>query len=234
MKTSFALIVVLNLFCLAGAMPASAGQPAKAGEVQEQFASGEQLLAQAGSSTGREKIQKAHEAIVCLFYAATNHHAGACADLSKAWQHGIGVQTNLATAYAWLLMAAQLNPAFKPDLDRLVVQLNPGDISQAQNHVSEWQHGRWPFEISKPVEFEDPRLKVQGITLGGTGSLVVVNGSTFAQGDTNEIRPANVQRSPNAPRLTTTCVEIGSDYVLVAVAGEPNLKLLSTDHFGRF
>lgn len=209
-------------------------QAAKIGSVDGACAAGDLLLNQAKNLTGRDRIQKSFDGLSYLFFAATNNNARACADLSAAYCAGIGVQSNLVDAYAWLKLAAHLDASFHQQLDQLVIQLDPDEIRQAQAAADAYQQGHWPVCTIKPVEFADPRLKIQGMTSSNRGPLVVVNGSTFAQGDSNSILPVNAQNRQGTERLAATCLEIGNDYVLLAVAGEPTLKLLPTDHFGRY
>lgn len=210
------------------------GQAAKAGNVDGAYAAGDLMLRQAMNNTGRERILKAHRGIQYLFFAATNHHAQACVRLSEALQNGTGVQTNLPAAYAWLKLASQFDNTLKPNLDRLVVWLEPGEVSQAQELAHEFQIGHWPAGVARPVDEGDPRLMVQGITIGNHGPLVVVNNATLAPGDTAEVRPASGLKNTASEKLTITCREAGADYVLVAVAGETNLKLLSTEQLSRY
>lgn len=206
---------------------------AKAGNVEGALAAGNLLSSQARSSSGRERILKFSESIGYLFFAATNRSPQACADLSGVLQNGIGVQSNLIAAYAWMKLAVQLDRSRKPDLDRLVVQLQPGDVRQAQELADEYRLGHWPSSLVRPVDEQDSRLKVQGISLSSRKPLVVLNGTTFAAGDTIEVHSANGPKRTAADKLTVKCLEIGDDYVLIAITGESNLKLLSTDRLSR-
>lgn len=207
---------------------------AKVGNVEGAFAAGNLLLQQARSSSGRDRILKFSESIGFLFFAATNHSAPACAALSVALQNGIGVQSNLVAAYAWMKMAVQFDPAFKSSLDRLVIRLEPGDVHQAQDLADEYRLGRWSDGLVRPVDEQDARLAVQGFSLGGRKSLVVVNSTTFAVGDTQEVYAiTGSNKRTAANRLTVRCLEIGADYVLVAIGDEANLKLLSISQISR-
>lgn len=209
-------------------------QAAKAGNIEGAFAAGNMILAQARSSSGRERILKSYEGLLYLFCAATNQHVQACVQLSAALQGGNGIQTNLVAAYAWLKRASQLDQTLKPKLDQLVVRLEPGEIRQAQEMAREFQAGRWPADFAQPVDEGDPRLMVQGITVGNRGPLVVINNVTVAVGDTVEVRPVGSLKRVTAERLIITCREAGADYALVAIAGEANLKLLSAEQLSRY
>lgn len=208
-------------------------QAAKAGNVEGAFAAGDLLLNQAKNGSGRERILKCYEGFQYLFFAATNHHPQACVKLSEAFKNGTGIPTNLVAAYAWLKYAGQLDHAVHLDLDGLVVRLEPGEVRQAQDMAHELQLGHWPANVAQPVEEGDSRFIVQGITVSSRGPLVVVNNETIAPGDTVEVRPANHLKSMAADKLVITCREAGSDYVLIAIAGESNLKLLSTERLAR-
>lgn len=202
---------------------------AKAGNIDGAFLAGDTLLTQAKNNTGRERILKGAESCTYLFIAATNLHSQACADLSETFLNGIGQQANPAAAYAWMKLATQRNAARKAELDQLAVTLDPNAVRLGQDLARDYLAGRWPTAIARPVDENDPRLKVQGVTLGTTKPLVVLNSATFAEGDTGEVRPADSLKNPGARKLSLQCLEIGADYVLVAVAGEPRLKLLPTD-----
>jgi len=187
------------------------------------------LLKAGGNGGGRDRVLKLSEGIRYLFFAATNHSATACYELSLALQNGVGVQKNPATAYVWMKMAVRFDAGFKPDLDRLVLQLDPDEVRQAQAQADAYYSGRWPADFVKTVDEQDPRFRLQGINLGGPRPLVVVNSATFAAGDAQEVRAANAAKSKADDKLVVTCLEIGDDYVLLAVGGEPGLKLLTTD-----
>lgn len=201
-------------------------QAAKAGSVKGAFAAGNLLLRQGAASRGRGRILQLAEGLGDLFFAATNGNARACARLADALENGLGAKTNLVAAYAWLELAANRDAAFKPELDRLVVQLDPDEVLRAQAQARDYAHGHWPTRLVRPVDQGDPRLKIQGLTRSGRHPLVIVNDVTLAKGDTVSVRPVNQPRS--AARLAITCREIGPDYVLLSVAGESHLKLLST------
>lgn len=116
-------------------------QAAKSGHLGGTFAVGDCLLMEGQAAKGWERVLKLSEGLAQVFYAATNHHPQACARLADALQNGIGVETNLVSAYAWLSVAAKYAPAFKADLDRLLVRLEPGDILQAQKMAREFDSG---------------------------------------------------------------------------------------------
>lgn len=200
---------------------------ANTGDAQGALLAGDLLFTQASQSTGRDRVEKSLESGYYLFAAATNHQAPACADLSHAFRNGMGVQTNLVFAYAWLEYAAHLDPAYHADLDGLVLQLDPSQIQQAQTCAKDMQAGHWPNFNFQRVTKDDPRLRIQGFAVGPHGPLVILNGNTFARGESGNVEAANAPRSTFAPRISVTCLDIGNDYVLLSVAGEPALRLLS-------
>lgn len=203
-------------------------QAAKAGSVKGAFAAGEMLCSAGTNSHGRERILDLAEGVGDLLRAATNRLPQACAELSSLLRKGVGVQTNLVTAYAWMELAAEQDRSYKTELDQLVVQMNPGQVQQAQDLAQEYSQGHWPTDLARPVDQGDPRLKIKGITVGGREATVIINRVTFTQGDTLEVVPESTAPHRVGGSLTVTCLEIGEDYVLVAVAGESHLKLLSS------
>lgn len=202
-------------------------QAAKAGSAAGAFAAGDLLLEQGRAARGRERILQLAEGLDDLFCAATNHDARACAELSDALENGVGVETNLVAAYAWMKLAADWDAAFKPQLDRLVVLLDPGQIRQAQDWERGYARGRWPANLVHPVDQGDPRLKLQGVSNNGRKSLVIVNDVTLAPGDTADVTPIG-HSGVRGEKLSITCRKIGEDYVLLSIAGETHWKLLST------
>lgn len=204
-------------------------QAAKTGNLQGILAAGEILFQQGRAGNSREQVLQLAEGLGYLFVAATNRQPQACVRLAEALENGVGVQTNLVRAYAWLQVAAQTAPALKADLDRLVIRLEPEEILQAQKLGREYFSGHWPAKVARPVDQGDSRLQVQGVSVGVSGPLVILNGDSLAAGETISVPPAKGSKNPGAGKLTVSCCKIGSDYLLVSVSGEPNLKLLALD-----
>jgi hypothetical protein len=203
-------------------------QAVKAGSSEAAFDAGKILCDDASTSHGRERVLNLAEGVADLFQAATNHLPQACAELSDVLQKGVGVNTNFIAAYAWLELAAEKDHSYAAQLDQLVVQMSPDEIQQAQDLARQYARGLWPVDLVRPVDAGDRRLEVKGITLGGREKMVILNRVTFTEGDTLEVTPEKSPQSPATPTLTVTCKEIGPDYVLVSVAGETHLKLLSS------
>lgn len=203
-------------------------QAAKVGNAKGALAAGQILCDAGGKDHGRRRILEFSEGVADLFQAATNRMPEACAKLSNVLQKGTDVQTNLVAAYAWMDLAAQKDDSYKVKLDQLVIQMNPGDVQQAQDLAQQYSHGHWPTDLVRPVDDGDPRLSIKGITVGGRVKMVVLNRVTFTEGDTQDVIPAGPGPHPANSSLSVTCREIGNDYVLVSVAGESHLKLLSS------
>lgn len=204
-------------------------QAAKAGSPKGAFAAGAMLVSQGQDGIGRERLLKFSEGLNFLFLAATNRQAEACAAISAAYQNGVGVHTNLVNAYAWLQVAAQYAPSYKKDLDQLVIQLEPVDVQKAQQLGRDYLTGNWPPYLMRQIDRGDAKLKIQGISRVGREPLLIVNGVTVGVHDTVEVKPADKPKSTPADKLTVTCRELGSDYVLFEIAGEPRLKLMATE-----
>ena len=201
-------------------------QAAKAGNVAGAFAAGDLLFVQGQAEHGGERVLKLSDSLGYLFLAATNRHPQACARLADALQNGIGVPTNLVCAYAWLKLAAQYKSSFKADLDRLVVQLEPGDVISAQKMAGQFISGNWPGGVVRPVDRGDARLVVQGMSRNGHEFLIILNGGSLTVGEKVNVASVKSSKHLEGERLAVSCLEIGADYALIAVAGEPNLKLL--------
>jgi hypothetical protein len=203
-------------------------QALQAGSVKGALAAGVLLCDFARTSHGRERILDISEGVADLFQAATNHMPEACAKLSDVLKRGVCGATNLTAAYAWMNVAVVWDNSYKRQLDQLVILMNPAEVQPAQDLAQEYAKGHWPTDLVRPVDEGDPRLQVKGITVGGKEAMVILNRITFTQGDTLDVAPAGAAAKPGTGKLTVTCREIGEDYVLVAVAGESHLKLLSS------
>jgi hypothetical protein len=201
-------------------------QAAKTGDAEAAFAAGAMLFNQGRERHSREQVLQLADGLGYLFSAATNRQAGACALLAQSLEQGIGVETNLVSAYAWLQIAAQTDGALRPQLDRLVVQLEPGQILEAQQLARDYSAGHWPTNLVHGVDQGDPRLVVQGVSMSPRGVLVILNGDTLAAGESIDVAPATDANHKSTDRLLVSCRAIGPDYLLVAVSGEPHFKLL--------
>lgn len=202
-------------------------QAAKAGNLKAACAAGELLCGPLNTSRGQQRILDVSEGLSDLFVAATNRLPQACDALSGLLQHGTLVESNLVAAYAWMKIAADQDRAFKKQLDQLAAQIPSDELPEATALANRYAKGHWPANLFRPVDRDDPRLKIKGITKGGRMLMVVLNRVTFTEGDTLNVAPDSASRSALNGKLTVTCMEIGPDYVLVSIAGESHLKLLS-------
>ena len=163
------------------------------------------------------------------YRAATNCHPQACLSLSNAFREGRGVLPDHTQAYAWLVVAKHSDPAIPTEmLDEFVVTLDAAALERAQEMARRWLAGGWPERIAPEIVQGDARLKIYGITLGANTS-VLINRKTLMVGDSAPVTPLPEARpagKPIAASLDITCAAIGSDYVLVKVAGEAPVRLL--------
>ena len=136
------------------------------------------------------------------------------------------MHTNLTAAYAWLQAATKMDASFQPALDHLAVQMDSPQILRAQQMAHDYLAGHWPPRVARAVDQGDARLQVQGISTSGRGTLVILNGKSLAQGDSANVVAANQSGSKTGHELMITCRKIGSNYILVSVAGETDLKML--------
>jgi hypothetical protein len=201
-------------------------QSAKSGNVNGAYAAGEVLLVKGLADEGQQRVLELSEGIGYLFFAATNRHAQACAELANVLQNGIGVQTNLVCSYAWLKLAAEFDRSFDAKLDRLVVQLEPEDVLQAQKIARQYLSGHWPDAVARPIARGDSRLAIQGLSVSGREPLIILNGGTLTVGEMINVSPVKSPGHAAGEKLVVSCCEIGADYALVSVAGEPSLKML--------
>jgi hypothetical protein len=204
-------------------------QAARSGNVKGALAAGDMLFSQGKEGSCKEQMLKLSEGFGYLFFAATNRNPQACARLADALQNGTGIPTNLACAYAWMEVAAQSNPSFRTNLDLMVVQLEPSAILKAQKLAREYISGHWPERVARPIDQGDPRFQIQGMSVSGQKSVIVLNGDSLTVGDSINVVPLNTPKSDAGGKLMVSCLEIGRDFALMAVAGEPNLKMLTID-----
>ena len=129
-------------------------QAAKAGNLNGTLAAGSLLFNLGRERGNREQVLQLAEGLGYLFVAATNRQPQACALLAQGMEKGVGFKTNLVSAYAWMHIAAQGDGAFRGDLDRLVIQLDPEEILQAQNLARDYLSGHWPTNLVRAVDQE--------------------------------------------------------------------------------
>jgi len=204
-------------------------QAAQDGNIEGAFRAGKLSWQVASAETGRAKVLKMDAGLRYVYHAATNHHAGACLSLSQAFREGVNLQRDLIRAYACLIVAKNYDPSVPTaTLDECVVELDAGALHKAQELARRWLTGSWPERIAPEILQGDARLKIYGISRGSNTS-VIINRKTFMPGDSASVLPATEGQSAartNAVTLDITCAAIGTDYVLVQVDGEKDVRLL--------
>lgn len=207
-------------------------QAALAGNGEGAFRAGKLSWETAMADTGKAKVLKLDAGLRYTCRAATNRHAGACLSLSQAFREGLVVQADLAQAYTWLIIAKKCDPTIPTaTLDEWVVKLDTATLQQAQETARHWLADGWPARIAPTIILGDARLKIHGVSRGAN-TTILINRKTFMVGDSASLSPLFEAKSgarTNAPSLNVTCAAIGSDYVLVKVAGEADLRLLDLD-----
>lgn len=154
------------------------------------------------------------EGIRWTFDAATNRNTKAYLNMSKAFQNGIGVSTNLIQAYAWLQLYAESgNILGQTWLNQLALKMDTKSIQEARAMTAQFKSGHWPVLLVRKLPEGDSRLKLGGIMVGGKTPLAIINGKTLTEGETTII-------SLKEGSLTIKCVQIKQDAVLVAIEGE--------------
>jgi hypothetical protein len=186
------------------------------------------------------------EGIRWTFRAATNRHADACWNMSKALQHGIGVGTNSVEAYAWLQVAADFSMVpivQRGQLNNMALIMDSRSIDQAQALAQRFKAGAWRCPAVAAISGIEPRqklnggknadgnrerslisevephLKLNGITLSGKSSLCIINGKNLSEGESSKI-----PLGPRSPMIR--CLKIEKDSVLISIEGEDAPKSL--------
>lgn len=213
-----------------------AGQPQAAGQFYRQAMlegadEGAYRLAtlewnQAAHLRGRAQLRKERLALGLWFQAATNRHAAACLRLAECFREGRAVDADPVRAYAWLRLALAFDPEIPlARLDELALEMTPAQIKRAQEIARDYQAGRWPAAIAPALVENDPRWRLTGV-ITGTRATIKVNRVTLAAGDSAHIEPWT---PPGARPVAVTCIAIGADFALLAVADEPDRVLLALD-----
>jgi len=191
------------------------------GSIEAKSRIGEMLLfGHAGIPSNQSVPQNPTEGIRWTFDAATNRNAKACLNMSKALENGLGVSPNLVEAYAWLQLYSDSDPTLgRVWLNQLALKLDVQSIQKAQTMAAEFKSGHWPIISPRKIPEGDPRLKLEGIMLGGKVALATVNGKTLAEGESADISLKKVS-------LKMKCVQIKQDSVLILIDGEDQPRWL--------
>ena len=172
------------------------------------------LFGRSGIPATQSVNQNPTEGIRWTFEAATNFNSKACLNMSKAFQNGIGVSTNLVEAYAWLELYSESDATLgRIWLNQLALKLDTQNIQKAQTMAVEFRSGRWPIISPREIAEGDPRLRLQGIMFGGKVTVATINGKDLAEGESADI-------SLKKDRLEIKCIQIKQDSVLILIEGE--------------
>lgn len=162
------------------------------------------------------------EGLRWTFMAATNLHGQACLNMARALREGVGTSIDLVAAYAWLKVASETGSgsfAGRFQMNELALKMDTPSLQQAQMLAAQFKAGNWRAPVVRAIPEGDPRLKVNGITLGAKYRLAVINGRTLSEGES-----ATVSVKPGT--LVVKCLKIEKDSVLIAVEGEDQPRLL--------
>jgi len=155
------------------------------------------------------------------FAAATNLYPDALWDMAKACRQGLGVETNLVAAYAWLQLFSETTRGSivgRVEMNDLALKLDTDALVDAEKLVVQFKSGRWSTPAFRVFPMGDPRLKLNGISFGTKRPLAVLNGKTIAEGESATIHI-------KTETLTIKCVTIERDSVLVLVEGEDEPRM---------
>lgn len=195
---------------------------AEQGNLRAKYRLGEILLFGVNDSGDLQQrvIANPAEGLRWTFAAATNFHAEASHNMARALEKGIGLDCNLVEAYAWLEVYARSNaPVARAEMDRLALRMGLQEIREAHTVAVVFLGGHWPEHAPRKASEAVPWLKLNGITVGPV-SLAIINGHTFEEGDSGEVRGKD--------GLThITCLKIDPDAVRIAVQGESEPRTLT-------
>jgi len=160
--------------------------------------------------------ENASEGIHWTLQAATNFYPDALHDMSRAYQKGLGVGTNLLQAYAWQQLYAETGPGSivgKVELNQMALTLDTATTRAAQELAVKFKQGIWqpPPPIQKVPD--GTSFKLNGL-VGGNTPLAIINGKTFAEGESQVLT-----RGQPGP-ITVRCIKIDTNSVLISVQGE--------------
>jgi len=175
------------------------------------------LLLFGGVGIPKEQTVQANppEGIRWAFQAATKLHPYALRDMSRAFQQGLGVSTNLVQAYAWQQLYAETQPGAivgKVELNLLALKLDTTAIKQAQQLAAEFRQGNWSQPVVRVVS-NDASLKLNSIIFGKT-PLAIINGKTFVEGESGKVA------IKGQGSIAIKCLKIEKDFVTIFVEGE--------------
>ncbi len=186
------------------------------GNIEGQFHAGNMLLRGAYGGSGQIIKASPAEALPWTFKAATRGHAGACGDMSYAYQNAAGVDRDLVSGYAWLQLCGDLSPGMNPrryDLNELALRMSTADVDRAKALAAKFKSGQWQFPVLRAIPNGDPRLKLNGITISSRKSLAIINGQTVSEGET-----FTINLKPD--KFSVKCLKIDTNSVLIMLEEE--------------
>jgi len=172
------------------------------------------MFGRSGIPTSQSVSPNPSEGIQWTYQAATNLNTKSLLNMSKAFQNGIGVSTNLVEAYAWLQLYAEREEIVgRVLLNQMALQLGSQTLQEAHNLTADFKSGHWPLISPRKIVEGDPRLKLKGVIFGGEKALATINGRTMAEGESADI-------ALKTGNLVIKCIQIQNDSVLILIAGE--------------
>jgi len=194
---------------------------AEQGVVEAKSRLGEMLLfGDTGLPANQSVKANPPEGIRWTFEAATNQNVKAFLNMSKAFQNGIGVNTNLIEAYAWLQLYAEHESIMgRIRLNQMALKLDTKSLSEVQRRAAQFKAGQWQAPAARKLAEGDSRLKLNGITLGKS-PLAMINGKTLSEGESATI-------SLKEMVLKIKCIQIKQDAVLISIEGESESRWLT-------
>jgi hypothetical protein len=181
------------------------------------------LFGAAGLYPDQKVAANPAEGLKWTFMAATNLHPLACQNMAKAFQAGIGVQSDLVESYAWWQLFTDSGSGSivgRVSMNDLALKMSTDQLAAAKTRVTQFHNKQWPINFLAQVAQRDHRLRLNGVTFREKGSLAVINGKTLAEGE-------SAKMSLTSGPAVVKCLKIEKDSVLIAVQGEDQPRRLS-------
>jgi TPR repeat protein len=193
------------------------------GNADGEYHVGQMLLFGGAGFQGRAAQTDQVEGLHWTFMAATNRQPYGLWNMSKALQQGLGTSTNLIAAYAWLKLFSETSPGGivgRVEMNTLALKMSTVDLQAAENLAAQFKLGNWQSPIVRVIPEGDSRLKLGGIFYGTKMPVAVINGKTFAEGESGDI-------SVKPGKIKIKCLNVRQDSVVIAVDGEDGNRVLS-------
>lgn len=199
---------------------------ARTGSMDAIYQVGHNLLLGAASPQAEQRVDAdPAEGIKWIYRAATNRYPAACADMALALQNGLGLQSNLPQAYAWLILYGDLDRDRGPAaMERFALRMNTDTLLEGKRLAAQFRKSIWPgLQVATTARVLVP-LKLTGITMGGSTPLAVINRRTLGAGE------ATTLPREGGGTVTLRCLEIKKDCVRVEVSGEGAPRWITFDN----